>query len=144
MTTPNSTSNSDTIDLAAFEDTGEAVLSDDITINLGLDDQFRWDLRGKLTFIENGYGDGNNALILEGVDDEGPFQERLSTNLRANRLFTFEIGTVWIKNWSEHTGLADNLVATGLFEKVQESGPIAVDGSTATLLRVVALKDYGI
>lgn len=140
MTTPDPT----TIDLSAFEETGEAVLADDITIELGLDDRFRWDLRGKLTYIENGYGDGNNALILEGTDNEGPFQERLSTNLRSNRLFTFEIGTVWIKNWSEHVGLADNLVATGLFEKVQESGPIAVDGSTATLLRVVALKDYGI
>lgn len=51
-----------------------------------------------------------HALTLE--TDEGP--ERLSINLSAYDLHPMGLNHVFVKDWSEHSGLADDLVAKGL------------------------------
>lgn len=51
-----------------------------------------------------------HALSLE--TDEGP--ERLSTNLTAYDLHPLGLNHVFMKDWSEHSGLTDDLVAKGL------------------------------
>lgn len=56
-----------------------------------------------------------HALPLE--TDEGP--ERLSINLSAYDLHPMGLNHVYVKDWSEHSGLTDNLVAKGLVSIVR-------------------------
>lgn len=55
--------------------------------------------------------------MLKLIDDEGG--EHLATSLRAYGLVPAP-GNVFIKDWSEHAGLADRLEAQGLVKKVRE------------------------
>lgn len=55
--------------------------------------------------------------LLELITDEGP--ERLATNLRGYGLVPAP-GNVFVKDWSEHAGLTDSLVAQGLAKKVRQ------------------------
>ena len=57
------------------------------------------------------YWDG--APALQGITDEGP--ETLTTNMAG---YGFQ-PALYIKNWSEHAGLAEALVAAGIAEIVQ-------------------------
>lgn len=70
---------------------------------------------------------------LELVTEEGP--ERLSTDLSAYGLLPAE-GNVFVKDWSEHAGVADSLVLAGLARRTREVevGPF---GSTAYELEVL-------
>lgn len=73
------------------------------------------------------------AGVLELETDEGP--EQLSTDLSVYGLPT-GLGDVWIKDWTEHEGLAQGLVEQGLGEIIgtAEVGPFA---SRAHLVKVL-------
>jgi hypothetical protein len=72
------------------------------------------------------YMDGSPALLLE--------DEILSINLAGYDLRPDE-GCVFVKNYSEHEGLPDALVAAGIAEKVREVS-IGNFGSSCWLMRV--------
>lgn len=62
------------------------------------------------------YGDGTTALVL--LTDEGP--ETLSTNLGGHGLTPRSPEHVFVKDYSEHTGLAQSLVKADVAEIVAE------------------------
>lgn len=70
------------------------------------------------------------------VDAEEMIGEIISVNLKAYGLEAPE-GHVYIKDWSEHSGLADSLQEHGAIQKVSsvKVGPFS---STAWLVRVTA------
>lgn len=80
------------------------------------------------------HDDEQRALVF--VDDQEPVPETLSVSLAAYGLEAPE-GHVYIKDWSEHSGLADSLQEHGSVRKVSsvEVGPF---DSTAWLVRVTA------
>ena len=110
-------------------------LANDITITFGQGD-FAMDLTGDLIYMPYAQH-GENALVLAGIDEDGPFVEHISANLTSLMLYCFEENIFWIKNWSEHAGLAENVAKTGLVEIVRETGPVTQFGDTATMMRVV-------
>lgn len=71
--------------------------------------------------------------VLELITEEGP--ERLSANLMAYGLVAGP-GCVWIKDWSEHEGLAHGLADQGLVELVGQMrvGPFASKAYEALVL----------
>lgn len=71
------------------------------------------ELEGELASIT--YVDGSAGLAL--ITDEGP--EILSTNLGGYGLVPAE-GNVFIKDYSEHSGVTDSLVASGVVEVVRK------------------------
>lgn len=77
------------------------------------------------------HDDDQRALVLSTA--EGP--ETLSVNLQAYGLLA-PSGYVWIKDWSEHEGLAASLAASSLVEEVSDTlvGPFS---SRAVLVRVL-------
>ncbi|MDO5865201.1 MULTISPECIES: hypothetical protein [Paenarthrobacter] len=68
------------------------------------------------------HDDARRALVL--LTDEGP--ERISVNLEAYGLVA-EPGRVFVKDWSEHVGLAERLQQAGLVRIVRSVavGPFA-------------------
>jgi len=81
------------------------------------------------------YTDGSLALMAEDVDEDGlPNVETFSVNLSAYDMYPPE-GHIFVKDYSEHEGLADALVAAGLVTIVQ---PIAIGefGSKGYLVRI--------
>lgn len=110
-------------------------LGKNVAITFGQGD-FATTLTGDLVYMPWAQG-GENALVLVGLDEEGPFVEHISTNLTSLMLYCFEEDVFWIKNWSEHTGLAEAVAATGLVEIVRETSPVTAFGDTATMMRVV-------
>lgn len=109
-------------------------LGRNIPITFGQGD-FAVTLTGDLVYMPWAQG-GENALVLVGQDEEGPFVEHISTNLTSLMLYCFEEDVFWIKNWSEHTGLAEEMAKTGLVEIVRKTGPVTAFGDTATMMRV--------
>lgn len=79
------------------------------------------------------YLSDQNALVLMDKDHGG--RERLSTNLEAYGL-TPKPGHVFIKDWSEHRGLADSLRESGLVE-ITETYTVGPFATTAHEVRVV-------
>ena len=77
------------------------------------------------------HDDDQRALVM--FTAEGP--ETLSVNLQAYGLLA-PSGHVWIKDWSEHEGLAASLAASGLVDEVSDTfvGPFF---SRAVLVRVL-------
>ena len=110
-------------------------LGKNVAVTFGQGD-FAVTLTGDLVYMPWAQG-GENALVLVGQDEEGPFVEHISTNLTSLMLYCFEEDVFWIKNWSEHTGLAEEMANTGLVEIVRETGPVTAFGDTATMMRVV-------
>ncbi|MEO3931387.1 hypothetical protein WMO79_01050 [Micrococcaceae bacterium Sec7.4] len=74
-----------------------------------------------------------NALVLMDKDHGG--RERLSTNLEAYG-HTPKPGHVFIKNWSEHRGVTDSLVESGLVE-ITEALTVGPFASPAYEVRVI-------
>lgn len=100
------------------------------------------EVSGTITFIERGYITDADACALTFIDEDGgTTTEHLSTNLTSYNLYTFEPGTFWVKNWSEHEGLAETLDNLDEFEIVQCTGPLNDFGITATLIRIVDFED---
>lgn len=85
-------------------------------------------IRGEVIYLAD-----QNALVL--LDAEHGGRERLSTNLEAYGL-TPKPGHVFIKNWSEHAGVAASLADAGLVELTEKYavGPFA---TTAYEARVI-------
>lgn len=79
------------------------------------------------------YLGAQNALVL--MDEQTGCQERLSTNLEAYGL-TPKPGHVFIKDWSEHRGLANSLSNSGLVQ-ITETYVVGPFASTAHEVRVV-------
>lgn len=71
--------------------------------------------------------------LLELDTEDGEMPERLSVRLDGYGIDT-PAGHAWIKDWSEHQGVTDSLVAAGAVEVVQtvQVGPFS---STAHLVR---------
>lgn len=78
------------------------------------------------------HDDDQRALVL---DDPSEGYEVLTTSLAAYGL-TAPAGHVWIKDWSEHEGLAASLAALGLVEEVEETF-VGLFSSRAVLARVL-------
>lgn len=74
-----------------------------------------------------------NALVL--LDEVTGCRERLSVNLEAYGLQP-KPGHVFIKDWSEHKGLADSLEASGLVQ-IAESYAVGPFATVAHEVRVV-------
>lgn len=74
-----------------------------------------------------------NALVL--MDKDHGSRERLSTNLEAYGM-TPKPGHVFIKDWSEHAGVAASLVEAGLVE-LTEKYAVGQFASTAYEARVI-------
>ena len=79
------------------------------------------------------HDDDQRALVLDDPSEGG--YEVLTTNLAAYGL-TAPAGHVWIKDWSEHEGLAASLAALGLVEEVGEAF-VGLFSSRAVLARVL-------
>lgn len=71
---------------------------------------FPYDVSLTGTLARRQYGDGQTALVLD--TDEGP--ETLSVNLAAYGLYPADADHVFIKDYSEHEGVADSLVEAGV------------------------------
>lgn len=121
--------------MSIIPETSRYTLGKNIPITFGQDD-FAVTLTGDLVYMPWAQS-GENALVLVGLDEEGPFVEHISTNLTSLMLYCFEEDVFWIKNWSEHTGLAEEVAKTGLVEIVRETSPVTAFGDTATMMRVV-------
>lgn len=83
------------------------------------------------------YNDGVSlAVILH--TDEGP--EVVSVNLVQYGIKTPLPDTFYVKNYSEHEGMAEALVVAGIAERMEGTPPVTFGpyGSTATLLRLIA------
>jgi len=81
------------------------------------------------------YADGSLALVAEDVDEDGiPNVETLSVNLTAYDMHPPE-GHVFVKDHSEHEGLAQALVDAGLVEIVGEKFSFGPFG-TGYLVRI--------
>lgn len=81
------------------------------------------------------YADGSLALVAEDVDEDGiPNVETFSVNLSAYDMYPPE-GHVFVKDYSEHEGLAQALVDAGLVTIVN---PIAIGefGSPGYLVNI--------
>lgn len=80
------------------------------------------------------YTDGSLALVAEDVDEDGiPNHETFSVNLSGYKMYPPE-GHVYIKDYSEHEGLAKALADLGLVELVKRVrfGPFG----TALLVKI--------
>lgn len=81
------------------------------------------------------YTDGSLALMAEDTDEDGmPNHETFSVNLSAYGMYPPE-GHIFVKDYSEHEGLAQALVNAGLVSIVQ---PIVIGefGSPGYLVRI--------
>lgn len=92
-------------------------------------------IRGVYRLETAEYGDGSLALL--GHDDEGG-RETLSVNLIQHGLVA-PAGQFYVKDYSEHEGLADALVTAGVATKGEpvEVGPF---GSTCYLMTLRAVE----
>lgn len=81
------------------------------------------------------YADGSLALVGEDTDEDGlPNKETFSVNLSAYGMYPPE-GHIFVKDYSEHEGLANALVTAGLVAIVE---PIRIGefGSPGHLVRI--------
>ena len=81
------------------------------------------------------YGNGTLAVIAESATESN--REVLSINLEAYGLVPDSADQFYVKNYSEHEGLADALVAAGVAEKVPHR-KVRFGYGSAYLMKLVA------
>ena len=79
------------------------------------------------------YADGTPALLIIDADDGSPIA-KASINPEGN-VETPE-NHVWLKTWSENTGIDDSLEEAGIIELTERYAPINVYGDIAILAKL--------